>query len=346
MSLSNPYEKEYRHDSILRGLIAYYNLLDKANPQVYTDKTFTISRADVQISIEYLKRIHDGDIERKLRYSHPILTEAIEGIEAFETLDKTELKYHEFRVILYLDNLLHSASSIMLYKYKTEINTNIKDLTINDKIEHAINYKHYFKQNSSSFPSPFVKNAIEYCEALIEQYKELKNSNQDKSVDAEVKEMVNQYQRLLENNINKNDLASPLVNNQFEEFINRFESMLFIPSYYDIHENDKERTFHVYCLAVLKGKLEGYNVFSNKESGLGRYDIALFPIDPRHPGVIIELKKYDPQMVIEDQLNEALAQIETKQYNFDLVNAGVESILYISILFKGLKPEIRFKSKV
>ena len=55
-----------------------------------------------------------------------------------------------------------------------------------------------------------------------------------------------------------------------------------------------------------------YEVSSNRESGLGRYDILLRPRDLGGRGFIMELKVYDPMFdeSVDKVLDSALAQIE------------------------------------
>ena len=80
-----------------------------------------------------------------------------------------------------------------------------------------------------------------------------------------------------------------------------------------------------------------YEVSSNRESGLGRYDILLRPRDLSRQGVIMELKLYDPMYdeSVESVLDSALRQIEDKQYAATLRAAGVTDILKMAITFDG-----------
>ena len=76
---------------------------------------------------------------------------------------------------------------------------------------------------------------------------------------------------------------------------------------------------------------------SNRESGLGRYDILMRPRDLSKQGVIMELKVYDPMFdeSVEAVLESALRQIEEKQYAATLRAAGVSNILKMAITFDG-----------
>jgi len=80
-------------------------------------------------------------------------------------------------------------------------------------------------------------------------------------------------------------------------------------------------------------------ITSNRESGDGRYDIQLKPKKKELPGVLIELKA--EKDCTEDQLKKlsekALQQIIDKQYDTDMVSAGVETIFKYGVAFSGKK---------
>ena len=60
-----------------------------------------------------------------------------------------------------------------------------------------------------------------------------------------------------------------------------------------------------------------YVITSNRESGFGRYDVMLEPKVPeKDDAIILEFKVFDPdeEETLRDTVQEALAQIERKQY--------------------------------
>ena len=55
---------------------------------------------------------------------------------------------------------------------------------------------------------------------------------------------------------------------------------------------------------------------SNRESGFGRYDVMLTPLDRENDGIILQFKVYDPEEErnLEETVQSALCQIEEKKY--------------------------------
>lgn len=88
--------------------------------------------------------------------------------------------------------------------------------------------------------------------------------------------------------------------------------------------------------------LEGqYVIRSNRESGFGRYDIILEPLQQERNAIIIEFKVFNPRREkrLEDTVNTALQQIEEKGYEQELVSHGFEEghIFKYGFAFKGKK---------
>ena len=110
-------------------------------------------------------------------------------------------------------------------------------------------------------------------------------------------------------------------------------------------ESDKrapENFYHGFVLGLMVDQTENYIITSNRESGYGRYDIMLEPIDKSNenqPGIVIEFKVINPkkEKTLEETVEAALKQIEDKGYDAELVKRGVkrENIHHYGFAFRG-----------
>ena len=103
-----------------------------------------------------------------------------------------------------------------------------------------------------------------------------------------------------------------------------------------------ENFYHGFVLGLMVDQTENYIINSNRESGYGRYDIMLEPIDKaniKYPGIVIEFKVINPRKEnsLEETVEAALQQIEEKDYDAELIKRGVdkENIHHYGFAFKG-----------
>ena len=100
-----------------------------------------------------------------------------------------------------------------------------------------------------------------------------------------------------------------------------------------------ERFYHGFVLGLLAELQNRYIVTSNRESGLGRYDIMLEPKKDGDIAFVIEFKVVGekPKETLEDGVRSALQQIEEKQYETALLSRGIapERIRKYGFAFEG-----------
>ncbi|MBR3560561.1 MAG: AAA family ATPase [Oscillospiraceae bacterium] len=103
-----------------------------------------------------------------------------------------------------------------------------------------------------------------------------------------------------------------------------------------------ETFYHGLVLGLCAMMDNRYYVSSNRESGEGRYDIQLMPKTKDMPGVLIELKaeKESSAERLKALAQDALEQIDERQYHTDMVTRGVETIYRYGVAFSGKAVEI------
>jgi hypothetical protein len=133
-------------------------------------------------------------------------------------------------------------------------------------------------------------------------------------------------------------LLHSLITGDVDTFSQLFqEFVLASASIFDVSGNEPEKTYHAFVLGMLVGLKDQYEVKSNRESGLGRYDVMLIPSEQHSLGIIIEFKKIGPfkKVDINTAATSALQQIEDKKYAQELLERGIKRILYLAIVFEG-----------
>ena len=106
-----------------------------------------------------------------------------------------------------------------------------------------------------------------------------------------------------------------------------------------------ESFYHGLILGLIATMDTQYKIKSNRESGNGRFDIALTPRDDRYPGIIMELKW--KKGLSEENLavlaNEAVSQIDRKKYDSGMRDEGIHKVLKFGIAFSGKKVSVKTK---
>jgi hypothetical protein len=127
----------------------------------------------------------------------------------------------------------------------------------------------------------------------------------------------------------------------FEEFLSDF--VLRVVSFYDADKSKPEHFYHAFLLGLLVRLDHSYRIRSNVESGFGRYDICLIPLDPAKKGVIMELKSPNPRRreSLKGALEEAEKQLFARKYETELATLGVRDVLRLAIAVSGKNVKVR-----
>lgn len=104
---------------------------------------------------------------------------------------------------------------------------------------------------------------------------------------------------------------------------------------------EPERFYHGFVLGLLVDLAGRYRETSNRESGFGRYDVMLEPLDKNDDGIILEFKVHDPadETDLKATVQAALQQIAEKKYEQALLDLGIEKehIRKYGFAFEGNK---------
>ena len=127
----------------------------------------------------------------------------------------------------------------------------------------------------------------------------------------------------------------------FEKMLRKVVLAVF--SYHDF-SGEPEKVYHALVAGLLVWITNTHEIKSNRESGYGRYDIMIIPRDPLaggtykgQTGYVIEFKAVDKEdnETVETAAAAALAQIEEKKYETELMDRGIKNIKKLAVVFNG-----------
>ena len=135
-----------------------------------------------------------------------------------------------------------------------------------------------------------------------------------------------------------NSILKDLVTLNLSEYKKKFQILVTeMFSYMDVGKNTAENFYHAFVLGMLVGLKDSYYVNSNRESGIGRYDIMLEPKDKNGNSFIMEFKviREDKEKTLEDTIENAKKQIEEKKYEENVRERGFTNITKMVYAFNG-----------
>ena len=158
------------------------------------------------------------------------------------------------------------------------------------------------------------------------------------------KEITFVYEKEVLNRTNQNSLAISISQAIFSKDTQKLQALLedFMVKSISSIDGANEGFYHGMMLGLCAILGNRYKIRSNRESGLGRFDIQLMPLTKGMPGFIFEFKHTkDEHTDLSALADSALQQIETKKYDTELRDNGVNSIISIGIAFRGKSTVVR-----
>lgn len=158
------------------------------------------------------------------------------------------------------------------------------------------------------------------------------------------KEITFVYEKEVLNRTNQNSLAISISQAIFSKDTQKLQALLedFMVKNISSIDGANEGFYHGMMLGLCAILGNRYKIRSNRESGLGRFDIQLMPLTKGMPGFIFEFKHTkDEHTDLSALADSALQQIEAKKYDTELRDNGVNSIISIGIAFRGKSAVVR-----
>lgn len=151
------------------------------------------------------------------------------------------------------------------------------------------------------------------------------------------KEILYVYEKEVLNRTNQNNVSISIHQAIFSKDTSKLQSLLedFMLKSISTMDGASEAFYHGMMLGLCAVLGSQFKVRSNRESGLGRFDIELLPMVKGIPGFIFEFKHTkDINVDLDSLANSALKQIEDMKYDTELNDFGVEDIAKIGIAFR------------
>ena len=222
---------------------------------------------------------------------------------------------------------------------KEEIEILIQGGTIEKPVHEDITYEDIDKSKDNLwnflFFTGYLKKIAEYS---IDRYIYLKFAIPNEEVAYIYENTIREWFRERLECTDLSALYKAVLEGDCETFANEVtEQLLECISYNDY----KEDYYHGFLCGLLKG-CKGYRVISNRESGIGRYDIAMRYPSAKGQVILMELKVADTFDAMEAGCDAALAQIEERNYDSEFRKDGYRHIQKYGICF--YKKECMVKS--
>ena len=132
-----------------------------------------------------------------------------------------------------------------------------------------------------------------------------------------------------------------LKRNKLEDFEKNLQKILLNSTSYQDTKN--EDFYHGLILGMTLYLDSQYYVTSNKESGLGRYDVTIEPKNKNNKGYILEFKVTKNEEDLEKEAKQAIEQIISKKYDISLKERGIKDIIILGVAFCGKLVKVSYQ---
>lgn len=132
------------------------------------------------------------------------------------------------------------------------------------------------------------------------------------------------------------------------DYMNQFMNQVALQSFSSFDSGTKpsenlepERFYHGFVLGLIVDLAGKYHIMSNRESGFGRYDVVMEPLQKQFDAIVMEFKVQNPakEESLQHTVQNALLQIEEKNYDPELLARGIpkSKIRHYGFAFCGKK---------
>ena len=217
-----------------------------------------------------------------------------------------------------------------------EINENLYKLfcgnTVTTYVDTSVIYPEVQNNPNSIYSFLLVAGYLKVAEIYPQNY-----GNYMCDVAIPNKEILYVYEKEVLNRTNQNNVSISIHQAIFSKDTSKLQSLLedFMLKSISTMDGASEAFYHGMMLGLCAVLGSQFKVRSNRESGLGRFDIELLPMVKGIPGFIFEFKHTkDINVDLDSLANSALKQIEDMKYDTELNDFGVEDIVKIGIAFR------------
>ena len=138
------------------------------------------------------------------------------------------------------------------------------------------------------------------------------------------------------------ELINSLVKGDMYRFEERLKYIFMTsPSHFDFKQ--EEANYHLFILGMLIQLKREYKVKSNLETGYGRTDVLVLPYDKNKLGFVFEFKVSKNIEELETKAEEALKQIDEKNYEVIMQDEKINHYFKIGISFYKKELAIKYK---